>query len=77
MPVYKNGAINGYDKKCCGTIQHITDKMSEAQLFAYHGDWLFIEIMTDQVFFFHKKLSRAVQKVQGAAGACHGRTYHY
>jgi hypothetical protein len=28
--------------------------MSEAQLFAYRGDWLFAEIMTDQVFFLTK-----------------------
>ena len=51
MPVDKNGAINGYDKRCCGAEQYVTDKMSEAQLFAYQGDWLFTDIMTDQVFF--------------------------
>ena len=28
--------------------------MSEAQLFAYQGDWLFTDIMTDQVFFLTK-----------------------
>ena len=54
MPVDKNGAINGYDKRCCGAEQNITDKMSEAQLFAYRGDWLFTDIMTDQVFFLTK-----------------------
>ena len=54
MPVDKNGAINGYDKRCCGAEQHVTDKMTEAQLFAYRGDWLFTEIMTDQVFFLTK-----------------------
>ena len=55
MPVDKNGAINGYDKRCCGAEQHVTDKMTEAQLFAYRGDWLFTEIMTDQVFFLTKE----------------------
>ncbi len=54
MPVDKNGAINGYDKRCCGKEQHATDKMAEAQLFVYHGDWLFTEIMMDQFFFLTK-----------------------
>jgi DNA replication protein DnaC len=54
MPVDKNGAINGYDKRCCGAEQYVTDKMSEAQLFAYRGDWLFTDIMTDQVFVLTK-----------------------
>ena len=54
MPVDKNGAINGYDKRCCGAEQYATDKMPEAQLFAYQGDWLFTDIMTDQVFFLTK-----------------------
>ena len=35
----------------CGKEQHVTDKMTQAQLFAYRGDWLFTEIMTDQVYF--------------------------
>ena len=54
MPIDKNGAINGYDKRCCGTEQHVTDKMTAAQLFAYRGDWLFTEIMTDRVYFLTK-----------------------
>ena len=28
--------------------------MTQAQLFAYHGDWLFTEIMTDRVYFLTK-----------------------
>ena len=51
MPIDKNGAINGYNKRCCGAEQNVTDKMTQAQLFAYHGDWLFTEIMTDRVYF--------------------------
>ena len=54
MPVDKSGAINGYDKRCCGADQYVTDKMSQAQLFAYQGDRLFTDIMTDQVFFLTK-----------------------
>ena len=54
MPIDKNGAINGYNKRCCGAEQHVTDKMTQAQLFAYHGDWLFTEIMTDRVYFLTK-----------------------
>lgn len=54
MPVDKSGAINGYDKQCCGAEQHVTDKMTEAQLFAYRGDWLFTKVMTDQVYFLTK-----------------------
>ena len=47
MPVDKNSAINGYDERCGGAEQHVTDKMTEAQLFAYRSDWLFTEMMTD------------------------------
>ena len=54
MPVDKNGAINGYDKRCCGAKQHVTDKMTPAQLFAYRGDWFFTDIMTDKVYFLTK-----------------------
>ncbi len=71
MPVDNNGAINGYNKRCCGTEQHVTDKMSEAQLFPYHGEWLFTEIMTDQVFFltknyrvWSKKIKRLLEHVR-------------
>ncbi len=56
MTVDKNGAINGYDERCCGAEQHVTDKMSETHLFAYRNDWLFTEMMTDRVFFFSRKI---------------------
>ena len=65
MPVDKNGAINGYDKRCCGAEQHVTDEMSEAQLFAYQGDWLFTEIMTDQDFFPQKNIGCGVKSSKG------------
>ena len=65
MPVDKNGAINGYAKRCCGAEQHVTDKMSEAQLFAYRGDWLFTEIMTGQVFFLTKNYRVRCEKFRG------------
>ena len=55
MTVNKNGAINGYDKMCRGAEQYIMDKISEAQLFAYCADWLFNEIMTDQVYLLTNK----------------------
>merc|ERR1711923_73738 len=54
MPIDKNGAINGYNKRCRGAEQHVTDKMTQAQLFAYHGNWLFKVIMTDKVYFLTK-----------------------
>ena len=50
MPVDKNGAINGYYKMCHGADEHVTHKMTDAQLFEYHANWLFTEIMTDQDF---------------------------
>ena len=51
MPIDKNGAINGCDERCCGAEQHVTDKMTQAQLFAYRGDGLFTETMMDRVNF--------------------------
>ena len=54
MPVDKNGAINGYDKRRYGAEQHVTDKMTLAQLFAYRGDWLFTEVMTENVYILTK-----------------------
>ena len=65
MPVDKNGAINGYDKKCCGAEQYVTDKMTKAQLFVYRGDWLFTEIMTDQVYFLTKKIVYGAKNSRG------------
>ena len=53
-PVDNNGAINGYYKMCHGADEHVTDKMTDAQLFVHRGNWLFTEIMTDQVFFLTK-----------------------
>jgi hypothetical protein len=47
MPVANDGAINGDAKKQVGAEKHVTDKMTEARLFSYHGDWLFTDIMTD------------------------------
>ena len=35
--------------------QYVTNKMTDAQLFAYRGDWLFTEVMTDQVYFLTEK----------------------
>lgn len=54
MQVDKNGTINGYDNRCCGADQHITDKMTEAHFFAYPNDWLCTEVMTDNVYFLTK-----------------------
>ncbi len=65
MHVEKNGAINGYDKRCCSAEQHITDKMSDAQLFAYRGDCLFTEIMTVQVFFLTKNYRMRCKNFKG------------
>ena len=49
--VDKKGVISCYDKRCDYIKQHITDEMTKAQLFAYFDDWIFIEIMTDKVYF--------------------------
>ena len=54
MPVTKNGAINGFAKRQDGAYHHVTEKMTGAQLLAYHGDWLFTEVMTDKVYFLTK-----------------------
>ena len=55
-PVDNNGAINGYYKMCHGADEHVTDKMTDAQLFVHRGNWLFTEIMTDQVFSSQKNI---------------------
>ena len=34
MPVANDGAINDYAKKQVGAEQHVTDKMTETQLFS-------------------------------------------
>ena len=65
MPVANDGAINGYAKKQVGTEQHVTDKMTEAQLFSYRGDWLFTDIMTDRVYFLSKNYRVACEKFKG------------
>ena len=54
MPVAGDGAISGYAKRVLESEQYVTDKMTRAQLFRYRGDWLFTEIMTDQVFALTK-----------------------
>ena len=54
MPVTKNGAINSFAKRKDGVYQHVTEKMTDVQLLAYHGDWLFTEVMTDKVYFLTK-----------------------
>ena len=35
MPVANDGAINGYEKGQTSAKQHVTDKMTEAQLLSY------------------------------------------
>ena len=55
MPVDKNGAINSCDRRHCGAEQHVTEKITETQLFVYRGDWLFTEVMMDTVYFLTKK----------------------
>ena len=65
MPVANDGAINGYAKKQVGAEQHVTNKMTEAQLFSYRGDWLFTDIMTDRVYFLSKDYPVACEKFKG------------
>jgi hypothetical protein len=54
MPIKKDGAINGYDKKCCRSEHHLTEKMTDKQLTVFHGDELFTNVMTQQVYFLTK-----------------------
>jgi hypothetical protein len=54
MPIIEEGAIQGYAKRQEGTEQYITDKMSPAQLLAFHGSYLFAEVMTEHVFCLTK-----------------------
>ena len=49
-----DGAINRHANRQLGAEQYVTNKMTDALLFAYHGDWLFIEVMTAQVYFLTK-----------------------
>lgn len=54
MPVNKDGAIHGYSKRLGRTVHHRTEKMTASQYFSYRGDWLFTEVMTEQVYFLTK-----------------------
>ena len=54
MPVNNDGAIHGYAKRYATTSHYRTDKMTAAQYFSYRGDWLFTEVMTENVYFLTK-----------------------
>ena len=56
MPVKKDGAIHGFAKRQAGrtNIQHRSNMKDKAQYFSYRGDWLFTEIMTQNVYFLTK-----------------------
>ena len=71
MPVTKNGAIHGYAKQQEGAYQHVTDKMNAQQYFSYRGDWLFTEVMTENVYLLTKnyrvqckKFKRLLERVR-------------
>ena len=50
MPVQKDGAIHGYSARQGMAVQRRTNKMTKSQLFKHRGDWLFTEVMTEQVY---------------------------
>ena len=54
MPVLDEGAIQGFAKQNMGCQQNVTDRMSASQLFAYQGSYLFINVMTENVFALTK-----------------------
>ena len=54
MPVQKDGAIHGYAKMQGHATLRRTEQMGRALTFAYRGDWLFTEVMTQQVYHLTK-----------------------
>jgi len=55
MPVKNDGAIHGFAKRQSGrTIQQRSNMKDKAQYFSYRGDWLFTEVMTQNVYFLTK-----------------------
>ncbi len=54
MPVKKDGAIHGYAKMQGHATLRRTEQMGRALTFAYRGDWLFTEVMTEQVYHLTK-----------------------
>lgn len=54
MPVNKDGAIHGYAKRLGRSVNYRTEKMTASQYFSYRGDWLFTEVMTEQVYLLTK-----------------------
>ena len=49
MPVQQHGAIHGCDKRQGHATLHKIGQMGRALTFAYCGNWLFTEVMTQQV----------------------------
>ena len=54
MPVSKDGAIHGYSKRLGKANEHRTNALGKTLTFAYRGDWLFTEVMCENVYMLTK-----------------------
>lgn len=54
MPINKDGAIHGYSRRQGKANEYRTNMMTKAQYFSYRGDWLFTEVMCENVYFLTK-----------------------
>ncbi len=61
MPIGE-GAIQSYSKRRNSSLQHVTNKMTSAQLLANRGGVLFTEVMTENVNFLSKNYRVSSQK---------------
>ena len=67
MPIGE-GAIQSFSKRKQGSLQHVTDKMTSAQLLAYRGGVLFTEVMTQDVYFLTKNYRVSCKKFRNLLG---------
>ena len=68
MPIKAVGAIQGYASKQEGVEQYVKSSMTEGQLLAYRGSYLFTEVMTDKVYFLTKNYRVQCKKFKSLLG---------
>jgi len=68
MSIKAVGAIQGYDSKQEGVEQYFNSSMTEGQLLAYRGSYLFTEVMTDKVYFLTKNYRVQSEKFKSLLG---------
>ena len=65
MPINKDGAIHGYSRRQGKANEYRTNMMTKAQYFSYRGDWLFTEVMCQNVYFLTKNYRVKCEQFKG------------